>query len=413
MHHHSQAVTYQSLIETAFQLSERHVSKITDDIIRMEGMSGTKTRHFYNNLLNTGDARYLEIGTWKGSSVCSAMCGNKANIVCIDNWSEFGGPKDEFVVNFEKFKGKNDATFIENDCFKVDVSQLSKFNIYMFDGNHSEDSHYKALCHYYHCLDDVFIFLVDDWNWQAVRNGTKKSIHDLNLKVLYEKEIRLTWDESHTPQPQAKDTWWNGLYVAILQKNYSPVYSCTWFDPKNFHVLKQFQDKENINFLEIGSFEGMSTNYFITQYLTGKNSFITCIHPWIKYSESTITKMTEWDDVINEYTFDIFTKNTRQHQHQIIVKRGLSSNVLPTLEKIYNFIYIDGDHSEKAVWVDAVYSFKILCVDGIMIFDDYNWNEGDKNPKKAIDRFLSEYKDCIQIMDMNNQVIIRKIKEWE
>ena len=210
--------TYQTLVETAFQNAENNISKITNDIINMEGMSGTKTRHFYNNLLNTENARYLEIGTWKGSSVCSAMCGNKATVVCIDNWSQFGGPKDEFLVNFEKFKGENDAKFIENDCYKVDVSLLPKFNIYMYDGDHTDESHYNALLHYYNCLDDVFIFIVDDWNWERVRNGTTKSIEKLNLKILYEKEIRLTWDDSHTPQPQASQTWHNGIYVAILQK---------------------------------------------------------------------------------------------------------------------------------------------------------------------------------------------------
>ena len=180
----------------------------------MDGMSGTNTRHFYNNLLNIDDARYLEIGTWKGSSVCSAMCGNKANVICIDNWSEFGGPKSEFLVNFEKFKGLNDATFIENDCYKVDVSILPKFNIYMYDGNHTNENHYKALLHYYNCLDDVFIFIVDDWNWEDVRDGTINSIQKLNLKVLYEREIRLTLDNSTT-----KGSWWNGIYVAVLQKN--------------------------------------------------------------------------------------------------------------------------------------------------------------------------------------------------
>ena len=210
--------TYKTLIETAFKNAENNISKNTNDIINMEGMSGTKTRHFYNNLLNTEDSRYLEIGTWKGSSVCSAMCGNKAKVVCIDNWSEFGGPKSEFLVNFEKFKGENQAIFIENDCYKVDVSKLPKFNIYMYDGNHTNESHYKALLHYYNCLDDVFIFIVDDWNWKDVRDGTLNSIQKLNLKILYQKEIRLTWDNSHTPQPQAKDTWWNGIYVAILKK---------------------------------------------------------------------------------------------------------------------------------------------------------------------------------------------------
>jgi hypothetical protein len=209
---------YKNLIDTAFHNAENNLSKITHEIINMDGMSGTKTRHFYNNLLNTEDARYLEIGTWKGSSVCSAMCNNKAKVVCIDNWSEFGGPKSEFLENFQKFKGDNDASFIENDCFNVDVSTLPKFNIYMYDGNHTNESHYKALFHYYNCLDDVFIFIVDDWNAPDVRNGTINAIKNLNLKVLYEREIRLTWDNSHTPIPEARRTWWNGIYVAVLQK---------------------------------------------------------------------------------------------------------------------------------------------------------------------------------------------------
>ena len=210
---------YKTHLDTSFQNAENNISKITNDIISMEGMSGTKTRHFYNNLLNMEDARYLEIGTWKGSSVCSGMCGNKAKVICIDNWSEFGGPKSDFLVNFKNFKGENDATFIENDCYKVDVSILPKFNIYMYDGNHTNESHYKALLHYYNCLDDVFIFIVDDWNWKDVRDGTVKSIQKLNLKVLYEKEIRLTWDNSVTPEPELSKNWWNGIYAAILQKS--------------------------------------------------------------------------------------------------------------------------------------------------------------------------------------------------
>ena len=209
---------YKNLIDRAFSNAENKISKITNDIINMEGMTGTKTRHFYNNLLNTEDARYLEIGTWKGSSVCSAMCGNKAKIICIDNWSEFGGPKSEFLTNFQRYKGNNDASFIESDCYKIDVSLLPKFNIYMYDGNHKNESHYKALLHYYNCLDDMFIFIVDDWNWNGVRNGTMDSIKKLNLKILYEKEIRLTWDNSHSPAQIGAETWHNGIYVAILQK---------------------------------------------------------------------------------------------------------------------------------------------------------------------------------------------------
>lgn len=209
---------YKSLINKAFQNAENDISKLNQDIIKMEGMTGTKTRHFYNNLLDTEDARYLEIGTWKGSSVCSAMYKNKATVTCIDNWSEFGGPKAEFLVNFERYKGENKANFIESDCYKVDVNTLPKFNIYMYDGNHTKDSQYKALTHYYKCLDDIFIFIVDDWNWKDVRDGTFQAIKELNLDILYEREIRLTWDNSHTVQDKASATWWNGIYVSILHK---------------------------------------------------------------------------------------------------------------------------------------------------------------------------------------------------
>ena len=207
-------MTYQQLqthIETAFNNAENGISKITKDIINMEGMTGIKTRHFYNNLLNLEDARYLEIGTWKGSSVCSAMCGNKAKVICIDNWSEFGGPKNEFLLNFNKYMGENNADFIEQDCYKVDISKLSKFNIYMYDGNHTKDSHYNALVHYYNCLDDIFVFIVDDWNWHDVREGTLESFNQLKLSILYQKEI-------YTPGNCTLDTWWNGIYVAILKK---------------------------------------------------------------------------------------------------------------------------------------------------------------------------------------------------
>jgi hypothetical protein len=206
-------------IETAFEKAERDESKITEGILKIDGMSGKKTRHFYNNLLNKDDARYLEIGTWKGSSVCSAMCGNKAMVVCIDNWSEFGGPKGEFIVNFNTYRGENNARFIEEDCFKLDISQLPKFNIYMYDGCHTTDSHYNALIQYYSCLDDVFIFIVDDWNWKCVRDGTYDSFKQLTLTVLYEKEIRTTNDDSHPlPGSEEQRQWHNGIYVAILQK---------------------------------------------------------------------------------------------------------------------------------------------------------------------------------------------------
>jgi hypothetical protein len=127
-------------------INEAQQNILPQEIVKMEGMTGTFTRNFYNQIVkNTPSPVYLEIGTWKGSSVCSAMYNNRATVVCIDNWSEFNGPKNEFLQNFEKYKGENNASFIEQDCFKVDISTLPKFNIYMYDGGHSEQDHFNAL----------------------------------------------------------------------------------------------------------------------------------------------------------------------------------------------------------------------------------------------------------------------------
>ena len=184
----------------------------------MTGYSGLKTRHFYNNLLSMENSKYLEIGTWMGSSVCSAMYGNCAKILCIDNWSQFGGPKGEFLHYFNLYKGNNDAQFMEGDCFQIDVSVLPKFNIYLYDGDHEYQSHYQALVHFLDCLEDIFIFVVDDWNWENVRMGTYNAIRDSKCEILYEKQMRMTMDNSHTELNHGIANWWNGMYVCILQQ---------------------------------------------------------------------------------------------------------------------------------------------------------------------------------------------------
>jgi len=205
-------------VEHSLSNTNKYISKITDEILTcrslfaLRGMSGRKTRHFYNNLCSMDDARYLEIGTWKGSSLCSAMCNNNMTCVAIDNWSQFGGPKKEFLKNFNKFKGNNNATFIEKNCWDIDVSTIGKFNIYMYDGDHTEISSYQAINHYLSCLDDEFIYLVDDWNQERVRNGTLKSIKDNNCKILYQKEI-------FTNAKNSKGRgfpWWNGISIFVL-----------------------------------------------------------------------------------------------------------------------------------------------------------------------------------------------------
>mgnify|MGYP001162715011 CR=1 FL=1 len=204
-------------IESSLKNANNCASNLSKEVLDIEGMSGYKTRHFYNNICSIKDAVYLEIGCFKGSSLCAAMYKNSMSCVAIDNWTLWEGPKDEFLENYNKFKGINNCKFIEQDCWTIECSELPKFNIYMYDGHHSEDSHYKAINHFYDCLQDKFIYLVDDWNWQEVRSGTINSIKDNNLNILYKKEI---FTENDPGREGKFSEWHNGIGIFVLEKKY-------------------------------------------------------------------------------------------------------------------------------------------------------------------------------------------------
>lgn len=201
---------YISHVAHAGMAAESYKSKCSPEILNIDGMSGAITRHFYNNVLSMENARYLEIGTWKGSSTCSAMFGNEADVVCVDNWSEFGDVKRYFLENVDKFKGANRLTIIEKDAFTTNISDFPhKFNIYLYDGHHSIESHAKSLTHLIDAMDDVFIFIVDDWDWQDTKTGTHQALAQLGLIVEYEQTYE---------NPSGGQGWWNGCWVAVLRK---------------------------------------------------------------------------------------------------------------------------------------------------------------------------------------------------
>jgi len=210
---------YIDLCVNALNNANENKSKLNNNILKMEGMSGLKTRHFYNNLLdNNFLTNYLEIGTWKGSSFISAMYNNNIEGYCIDNWSQFGGPKDDFHNNVKRFLQNNKYKIFDEDSFKFDVNKLPKIDIYMYDGDHTYQAQKDAITHYYNCFNDVFILVVDDWNWFDVQNGTRDGIKEKNIEVIWEKEIKYNECNAHTDFSIARVEFWNGIYIAVCKK---------------------------------------------------------------------------------------------------------------------------------------------------------------------------------------------------
>ncbi len=169
--------------------------------------------------------------------------------------------------------------------------------------------------------------------------------------------------------------------------------------------LSEFKDKPCM-FLEIGSFEGMSTIWMLENILTEESSQIFCIDAWAEWT----------GDAFVRFVSNINKTGLKDKVH--IVKGDSSEELRIFPKEHFDFIYVDGNHDEKAVIKDAIGSFRILKKGGIIAFDDYLLgisypnSPGSKamngSTKKAIDYFLDVFQDELEIIHKDYQVWIKK-----
>ena len=204
-------------------------------------------------------------------------------------------------------------------------------------------------------------------------------------------------------------------------KNYK--FTENWFTDDNWSESIKFDKTKELHFLEIGSFEGMSTIWFLENYLKNENSTITCIDPWLNYSQnedsynSYFKTENQWNfknsNVKSTFLFNIVEYGEANKVH---IEQGFSHEILAKLmgnEKKYDLILIDGNHTAPFVISDAVLSWHLLKVGGFMIFDDYLWFLDRKEtltPKLSVDSFIRIFSDYLEVIGGSSTKIIKKIK---
>lgn len=209
------------------RLSDRGI--LSTSILGQFGMSGRKTRHLINNLASVTNLKYGEVGTYTGSTLLSAMYGNRLMASCCDNWSQFNGPADLFRNNVKEFFMLQphlqtlkvfEADF--KDPLVIGDPSWSDTDFYFFDGPHDEESQYLGITKYFDNLSERFLLMVDDWHWEAPRNGTARALKELPVSVLHSIEIKV--DEENysggkvTNRFQNSD-YHNGISVFACKKN--------------------------------------------------------------------------------------------------------------------------------------------------------------------------------------------------
>jgi predicted O-methyltransferase YrrM len=195
-------------------------------------------------------------------------------------------------------------------------------------------------------------------------------------------------------------------------------FSNSWFLSNNikasFDKLINFININNkITIIEIGSFEGQSTSYFLNNYIKHPNSILYALDT---FEGSIEHNNEEKKSLLNKFKYNIELTN-KSNQVKIMQNKSLFSLSQLVLQNIKaDLIYIDGSHTASNVLTDAVLAWQCCKIGGFIVFDDYLWKGYDSihnNPKLGIDNFINTFYDKI-LMDTgwtSYQQIIKKIKE--
>ena len=195
----------------AVQRAQRGNTKLPPAMFQQPGMSSARVRILLNELCAFDACRYLEIGSWKGSTLLAASYRNPGTFLGVDNFTEFGGSPDDFVQHTHAWYRDCRFRLLQTDAWALDPAQVAPIDVYFYDGGHTEDEQYRAFTHFTDAFADTFIAVVDDWNELPVRHGTLRAFLDLRYRVLQD------WDLFTDGNPD-RGGWWNGVYVAVVSK---------------------------------------------------------------------------------------------------------------------------------------------------------------------------------------------------
>lgn len=161
--------------------------------------------------------------------------------------------------------------------------------------------------------------------------------------------------------------------------------------------------------LEIGSFEGRSATFILEKCSMYAAVEVHCIDPWHDSPEFASINI-DASAIETKFDRNIAIAQTRcTNPAKVHKHKGFSIDQLPKilLEKgknYFDFVYIDGSHTSADVLTDAVFSFYLLKIGGIMIFDDYLWGVwGDQRdlvntPKLGVDSFMNTFRSKMTII---------------
>lgn len=184
----------------------------------------------------------------------------------------------------------------------------------------------------------------------------------------------------------------------------APVYSSDWVTAHEANwrrLLDPVRRLPDLRGLEIGVYEGRSTEWFLRNICTAPGSRLVSVEPYL----------------------DRFRDNYRALQSSGLADRlelhqGFASEILPRIslgKPVFDFAYVDGGKDTDTLIQTSVLVWLALKPGGVLIWDDYEWTNSPgeppvaKPPKQAIDAFLACHAGKYIEQHRGWQVAIRKL----
>ncbi len=193
-----------------------------DNCPNIEGMTSPRKQCLLNLAygLLPADEAYLEVGTYHGKSLISAMLSNppRTTYAC-DNFSEFDVNSFNITKdNLLQYGLQNLVTFYDMNFRNIytPTHLPCKLGVYFYDGAHDYQSQFDAIALVEPFLADEALAIVDDWRFgldsgsyacEATLDATEKSPNE--WKLLYELKARFNGD---------RKLWWNGVGVLSFNR---------------------------------------------------------------------------------------------------------------------------------------------------------------------------------------------------
>jgi protein O-GlcNAc transferase len=153
------------------------------------------------------DESYIEVGTYRGTSLIGAMVGNDdGDFVAIDNFSMEGSSRKRLEENLKHF-ALEAPTIIEGDAFElVPAGALAgkSVGVYYWDEGHTYEKQLDGLRMIEPWLADRALLIVDDTDWEDVERATRDYLEQQpNARLL----VWIPGKDNGYPH------WWEGVKV--------------------------------------------------------------------------------------------------------------------------------------------------------------------------------------------------------